>query len=70
MIEKKIDLILNITGVQTRGNKLYDLLLDSKTPIVNILDFTLDKSVFFPYKLLYYLKKYSFFSDKFIKKKI
>ena len=43
IFKKKIDLILNITGLQNRGNKLYDLLLDSKTPIVNILDLKLYK---------------------------
>lgn len=69
LIEKKIDLILNFTGVQTRGNNLYDLLLDSKTPIVNILDFTLDKSVFFPYRLLYYLKNILFSLINLLKKK-
>lgn len=58
LYSKKFKLILNFTGIHKKKNEIYKLLIGLNTPIVNILEFGVDKSIFFPYNLLFYLKNF------------
>lgn len=67
---KKFNLIINITGINNKKYKIYNFLLSLDIPIVNILDYGIDKSIFFPYNFIFYLKNfYLIFSDLFNQKK-